>query len=641
MQTKNRILGVVNGAINLAPGFDGDNVVSRAPSRPNPNNMVTAALTGGGAGGGASMSVNGFWASNYQYMMTGIIPADPNLIDTSTLALMYRDMYLFDNTAGSAVDIQSHFPYSDWELRGLNDKELLPFQETLDRLNIRQMMPLISVAHLTDGFFCGSLIFDPRNKQFIDTLIHDALSCAVTPSPFFNIDPIVKVRVGPATQQFMHDTSEYAQRYLESMPRSFIDMLKAGAFTLDPVTTLFIPRRSTTDRAYTSYLHRILPMYLIEKTLFRGTLTEAQRRQRAMTHLTAGDDKWTPTGEELNALVRAFQQAEFDPLGGWVSTRNAVQAVDIRPGGDFWKWTDMADTLVPYKLRALGISEAFMEGDTSYAAAESAYSTFLETQNSFRGDMTERIFYSKIFPLVAVTNNLYRDPKHKASAGRIVDFLFNKANRANLKIPQLHWHKELEVKGEENMMDMLEMVSEKGVPVPLKMWMAAAKVDPDALNRDLKEDGEYRRLLQKMTGKDTSFQAEQEQTMKQWQGDTDEFDYHPDQERNRGGIEEAPEPELRALLQRAGSRNTTESMSFNNRGYRKPLLARDHDSGDSWELTKSGQIRHVPSAVMPERRVRSNNQIYSIAKRADRDPNYRMELKKRNMEKTGRTKLDT
>jgi hypothetical protein len=191
MQTKNRILGVVNGAINLAPGFDGDNVVSRAPSRPNPNNMVTAALTGGGAGGGASMSVNGFWASNYQYMMTGIIPADPNLIDTSTLALMYRDMYLFDNTAGSAVDIQSHFPYSDWELRGLNDKELLPFQETLDRLNIRQMMPLISVAHLTDGFFCGSLIFDPRNKQFIDTLIHDALSCAVTPSPFFNIDPIV------------------------------------------------------------------------------------------------------------------------------------------------------------------------------------------------------------------------------------------------------------------------------------------------------------------------------------------------------------------------------------------------------------------------------------------------------------------
>ncbi|MGL2805383.1 hypothetical protein ACQJ9X_08010, partial [Helicobacter pylori] len=159
-----------------------------------------------------------------------------------------------------------------------------------------------------------------------DTLIHDALSCNVLPSPFFCIDPQVEVVTSQATQQFLHAASEYTQRYLDSMPQSFVNQLRDGSFTLDPVTMLYVARRSTTDRANTSYLHRILPMYLIEKTLFRGTLTEAQRRQRAMTHLMAGDDKWTPTGEELNALVRTFQQAEYDPLGGWVSTRTAVQA---------------------------------------------------------------------------------------------------------------------------------------------------------------------------------------------------------------------------------------------------------------------------------------------------------------------------
>ncbi|HEH8886035.1 TPA: hypothetical protein SH447_004551, partial [Salmonella enterica] len=346
------------------------------------------------------MSVNGFWSSNYQYMMTGILPADPSLIDTSTLKLFYRDMYLFDSTAGSAVDIQSSFPFSDWELRGLTEAELQPFHDTLARLNIRQMLPLISTAYLVDGFFCGSMVFDPRSRQFMDTLIHDALSCNVLPSPFFCIDPQVEVVTSQATQQFLHAASEYTQRYLDSMPQSFVNQLRDGSFTLDPVTMLYVARRSTTDRANTSYLHRILPMYLIEKTLFRGTLTEAQRRQRAMTHLMAGDDKWTPTGEELNALVRTFQQAEYDPLGGWVSTRNAVQAIDIRPGGDFWRWYDTADVLVPYKLRAMGISEAFMEGDTSYAAAESAYSSFLETQNAYRQYLTDSIFYSKIFPLV-------------------------------------------------------------------------------------------------------------------------------------------------------------------------------------------------------------------------------------------------
>ena len=626
MYSKQRILGVTNGSINVMTAAQGNNIVQRAV--PRSQNQVTAALGLSSMSGANSLSVNGFWQSNYQYYMTGIIPADPHLIDTSTLSLFYRDIYLFDNTAGSSVDIQSHFPFSDWELRGLEEKELQFYEEALDRLNLRQMMPTISVAHLTDGFFCGSLVFDPRTKQFMDTLIHDALSCAVIPSPFWGIDPTINVRVGQATQQFMHDTSEYARQYLDMMPPQFIDMLKSGAFTLDPVTTLFVPRRSTTDRAYTSYLHRILPMYLIEKTLFRGTLVEAQRRQRAMTHVTAGDDTWTPTGEELHALVSQFQQAEFDPLGGWVSTRNAVQAVDIRPGGDFWKWTDMADILVPYKLRALGISESFLSGESSYAAAESAYSTFLETMSSYREDLTDRVFYSKLFPLIAVVNDLYIDPKQRAKTGKIVNFLFNKANRANLKMPQLHWHKELEAKGEENMMELLEMASEKGVPIPLKMWMAAAKIDPDALVRDLDEDQVLRQRLEKFTGKDTSHEGE------------DQFSHEFDDDDHEREIDNPDEPELSALIERTAQPTSMSANLALQRGYRKPLLARDFgDSGDAWTLTKTGRVRHVPSIASADRRNKTHDQIMKIARRVENDENYRVQLRKANLQKLGRDTL--
>jgi hypothetical protein len=632
MFSKQKILGVNGKSFNIAPQNGNSSLVARAAPR---KTQVNAALSSFGPGqGGASMSINGFWQSNYQYYMTGLIPGDPHLIDTSTLALFYRDIYLYDNTAGSAVDIQAHFPFSTWELRGLEEKELQPFNDTLERLNLQQMMPFISTAHLTDGFFAGSLVFDSKSKQFIDTLIHDALSCSVMPSPFFNIDPEINVRVGQATQQFMSNSSDYVRRYLAQMPTQFVDMLKSGAFTLDPVTTLFVPRRTTTDRAYTSFLHRILPMYLIEKTLFRGTLVEAQRRQRAMTHLTAGDDLWTPTGEELNTLVREFQSAEFDPLGGWVSTRNSVQAQDIRPGGDFWKWTDMADILVAYKLRALGISESFLSGDASYAAAESAYSTFLESMNSFRTDMTDRVFYSKIFPLVAVSNDLYKDPRNKAKAGRIVDFLFNRTNRNNLKMPQLHWHKELEAKGEENMAELLDHASDKGVPIPLKMWMAAAKIDPDALLRDLDEDQELRKKLAKYTGKDTTHEGEDDAP--------DEFE-DGDEGIGRGhrGGEDAEEvgSEYAALRKRADTQFTTEPLEYR-RGYRKPLLARDFgDSGDTWTLTKTGKVKHIPSIAQATARNRANQRIMQISSKADKDPNYREELKKRNQEKLGRTTL--
>jgi len=628
MFAKSRILGVNGGTLSFA-GNDAPSIASTSKRGYTAGTKVTASAMGGYGGGGASMSTNSFFQSSYQYYMTGILPADPHLIDTSTLALFYRDIYLFDNTAGSAVDIQSTFPFSDWELRGLPENELEPFNTALERLNLKTMMPFLSTAYLTDGFFCGSLIFDPRSKQFIDTLIHDALSVAAIPSPFYNIDPTINVRVGQAAQQFMHDTSEYARRYLDAMPRDFIEMLKSGAFTLDPVTTMFIPRRSTTDRAYTSYLHRILPMYMIEKTLFRGTLVEAQRRQRAMTHVTAGDDTWTPSPQELNALVGAFQQAEMDPMGGWISTRSAVQSNDIRPGGDFWKWTDMADILVPYKLRALGISESFLSGEASYAAAESAYSTFLESMNAYRTGLSERVFYSKLFPLISVVNNLYKDGTNKAKTGKIVEFLFNKSNRSNLKMPQLHWHKELEAKGEENMAELLETASQKGIPIPLRMWAAAAHIDMDSLLRELKEDSALRQELAKYTSKDTSHEGE---------GDLPEQGHEFDDDEGGGGAREETNAGFKQLLGRVHPNLPTQSLVHGHPSYKQPLLARDFgDSGDNYGLTKTGKIKYMPNAKNLNKQM--NDNILKIASKADKDPHYREQLRRKNLEKLGRTTL--
>jgi len=645
MFSKSRILGVNGKSINVQSHYPGQSLIASKARAYNAgeSHQVTAGL-GSGSIGPASASVQGFWASSYQYWTTGIIPADPHLIDTSTLALFYRDIYFFDNVAGACVDIKARFPYSKFDLRGLEDKEMQPFHDAIEQLNLGQMMPLIATAHMVDGFFCGSLVFDSRTKRFLDVLLHDALSCAVIPSPFYNIDPTINVRVGQATQQFMHDTSEYARRYLNSMPSQFIDMLRSGAFTLDPVTTMFVPRRSTTDRAYTSYLHRILPSYLIEKTLFRGTLVEAQRRQRAMTHLTAGDDTWTPTGEELLALVEQFQAAEYDPLGGWVSTRNAVQAVDLRPGGDFWKWTDMSDILTPYKLRALGVSEALLSGDASFASAESAYSTFLETCNADREDMTERVFDWKIFPLVAVTNNLYKDASKRSNHNDIVDFLFNRNNRANLKMPTLHWRKSLEAKGEENMAELLQMASDHNIPIPIKMWLAATHIEPEELLRDLEEDKRLREKLEAFTGKDMSYEAEQE-AQERMQGaggeaggggEDTEFNDEDSYSEDRGTT---GEPERRE----AGVINgpiTTQAMKNMIQGRRVPLLAREFgDTSDSFELTKTGKIRHVPSIVAAGRRQRMDDMTMKIARKADKDPHYRESLKRRNAEKLGKTRI--
>jgi hypothetical protein len=599
MFPRNRVTGVQGGKIRTEMRAPEISSYSSGRKYAEAKTEVRAELGGfGQSGAGNSLSVNSYWASQYQYYFTGLIPAEPGYADTSQLALFYRDIYQNDATAGSVVDIQSSFPFSDFDLRGLEEDQLKVYRESLDQLNVLRMMPIMSTAYLVDGFFCGSLVFDPQTKRFLDTLVHDALQCQVVPSPFFNQMPTISVLTSNATNELLISDSQFNREYLSSLPQSFIELLKQGQFTLNPISTLFVGRRNLTDRAYMSFLHRILPMYLIEKTMFRGTLVEASRRQRATTHLTAGDDVWTPTGEELQALVAQFQQAEFDPLGGWVSTRNAVQVNDIRPGGDFWKWTDMADILVGYKLRALGTSESFLSGESSYAAAESAYNVFLESQDTYRRHLTNAVFDSTLFPLIAVANNFYKEgtpAEARVKRNQVSKYLMHSKNRANLSMPQLVWHKSLEAKNEENTFEMLEQASEKGVPIPLKAWMAAAGLNVETLLKDLKADNDLRSRIKKFTGKDTGHESEEQ-------------------------VEAAFRPTVQSIKSGAIGRRS--------------LLGRNFGEPEMFTIGKTGKQEHIFHNSRGKMRD-YNAVIAKIANRMETDKEYRLKVAKANVDRLG------
>lgn len=494
MFARHQVLGVANGRVITKPYEQQAISAAAAPKKYELNADIYDTLNTLSSSPAASGSINFFAASNYQFYMTGIIPATPDIVDQSMMSLFYRDIYLYDAVGGCAVNIQSSFPFSDWELRGLEDAQLKIYNDALERIGIQDLLPRISTAYLVDGFYAGSLVFDEEQKQFMDILSYDGLQCQVIPSPFNNIDPEITVHTSGMMQQFLQNHSQYVDKYLSEMPRGFIELLSNENFVLDPISSLFIGRKCLLDRSYTSYLQALLPTYLIEKTLFRGTLTEAQRRQRATTHIQAGDDTWVPTAAELLALVQQFQMSENDPNGAWVATRNAIQTQDIRPAGDFWKWTDTADQLMSMKLRALGISEAFLSGDATYSSSESAYSTFIETVNAYREHLTNKIFYSKIFPLIAVVKGLYKEGA-KNTCDNVTDFLFNITNRQDLLMPTLHWHKELEAREEESQFDTLTQLSELGIPIAIKTWISAAGIDYEALVRDLKEDEDVRQQL--------------------------------------------------------------------------------------------------------------------------------------------------
>lgn len=520
---------------------------------------------------------------SFTFMMTGIVPENEDM-----LRRYYRDIYLYDTVCGSCVDIMSAFPFSEYTLTGGETKQLEKFEESLFRINIRSLMPEISVNHMVDGAFCGTLVFNYNEKVFTDVLLHDLDRCRIDPTPFYSADPKITVINDEMVKRFLSNDDAYSRALQQTFSPQFIAALKSDAYELNPITTLFVPRRTLTSKPYVSALKRALPIYLLEKQLYRGTLVEAHKRQRAMFHVTAGDDTWEPTPEELDALTSLFQQAELDPLGAIITTRNGVASQELRQGGDFWKWTDAADSLVSYKLRALGISEAFLSQDANFSNAETALSVFLENLDAYRTFLTYKVIYNKIFPVISYHNGFYQAGKEsrKGSMGKAL-YLIN--NQSDLVIPKLVWHKKLAAKSDKDPFDVLEKLTEKDIPIPLRMWLAAGEVDYDSLVHELEEDKAIREAISKFSGTRVGY------------GDD-----------NQGGIEEAKLKVLSTLL---GKRK------------KKPLLSRDFGSMSEIKgKTKTGKDRVIFDQVAANQQA---NKVIAQTIKKFNDPNYRASIKAR------------
>lgn len=553
---------------------------------------VSANMLNSSPGNASVMQMGG---PSFSTFLSGFVP-DQN---EAALTPHYREIYYYDSVGGATVDLLSTFPFSDFTLVGLESKELFAFSESMSRMNMRLLFQEISNAYLVDSSFIGTLLFDSKAKAFQDVLIHDFRSASFSSQPFHALDPVITVDSSYQLQNFLNTASPYTQGLLGSYPQALLDKYASGPVVLDPLTTLFLPRKSLREKVSTSYLKRLLPVYLLEKTLYRGTLMETARRQRSTTHIMAGDENWVPTDAEMGAILGEFQRTDLDPLGAWIITRNGLQVQDVRIAGDFYKWTDTFDTLTPFKLRALGISEAFLSGDASFATAEAAISVFLENAEAYRQVMTYRMFTSKIFPILAVLHGLYRDSSKVSDNSTNEGLMKNISNQRNLKIPTVRWHKSLEGRDQASQWDMLEKLSEKGFNVPMKMLAAAAGVDITSLLTEMEEDIEVRKSLNAMNQRieNEAPSTKEDHSNQQPGGNEDRMEF--------------------SALPHTASSNVRRKV---------PLLSREFDqSKPIGILSKSGKVLHAVTNESSHHR-RINDKIVKAMQTLS-DPHHRKQVR--------------
>lgn len=408
---------------------------------------------------------------------------------------IYRDMYWHDPVCGSAVDMFSTLPFSEFSLGGAPDKYLDPYREAIEVLNARTIFPELSIDYKVTGGFCGSMLYNKAKGKFVDLMTHRMDYIDVHPLFAYGRDPIITLELDPRMRETLQLESPRINRLKENVGEEFFNRLLTDRLELDPIGTIFLPRKTFTYSGPTSYFKRVLPLWLIEKNLYRGTLIESSRRQRGIMHLQIGDgDQWEPAPEDFEQIANMFNNADADPIGAIVATRLGVAVDELRQGGDFWKVTDVWNETTFVKMRALGISEAFLSGDASYANMEGSLTVFVESIRAYRDMLTRRFFYDKVFPLVSVMQGYTMNKK-----GRIVrkdglmqqdseDILRTMNDGSKLFIPSVHWAKQLRPEADQQYMEMLRQLQDMGVPVPLRALAAAGGFNLDALLMNKEED---------------------------------------------------------------------------------------------------------------------------------------------------------
>lgn len=440
--------------------------------------------------------------------------------DRTSINRIYTDIYYHDTIGGAAVDLLSTLPWSDFTLSGIPDPKYLEiFAKSIDNLYLKTLLPEISIDYLVYGAFIGVLNFDENDRIFSSIMPQENSSCEIIELPVYGNDPLIDITIPKHIINLLQSAKrdKRLEKILNQIPDFFLKASKSGKISINPGNALYIPRRtiSTTARG-TSYFRRILMLHILEKALLRGTIENAYKRQRGILQIRCGTEEWEPSSEELSSIVQMFISADMDPTGAIVATREGIEPNYLGGAQDFWRYDEIYDFLTNAKLKALSLSESLLSADANYNTLDASLTIFLDQLRMYREMITRKIFFNKIFPVIAVTNDLKKSKQERLeTTGKYNNRLIALANNeyeiicdsknivpdifdVNLNeyhIPRINWYKALKPEADRDYMEILTTLAEKGVPITLRQFAAAGGVSLSELLNSLDDDIELRKKV--------------------------------------------------------------------------------------------------------------------------------------------------
>ena len=440
--------------------------------------------------------------------------------DDVGIRALCRDMYYHDPICGGAVDIYSKLPFGDFSLSGLPEKEMLyKFYESLSSMRVKTLMPSMAVDYFVDGAATGAMNFDKERKIF-DTYIPLNLDdVTLHHIPLYGITPLMDVKFPDDYRRvFGKKGDPRITKIIEELPEMLRKpFTQGGMLELLPDNSIYIPRTSRSyHRRGVSIFHRLIPYWILEKALLRGTIAMAYRRQRGILVIQMGSDLWQPTVEDMQAHINEVILADRDPHGAVIAMRPDIAFQEIRDGNAFWKHSDTVDQYNQLKMKALGISDAAFSGESSVGDAQSIMSIFNQQLRTTREELVRSFLYERAFPIISRENDYRKEDKFiETSSFRDDDESFMRREAVQMRknkdgmysitaadesdaqyhIPSLNFHNSLRPEASAEYMQNLQTLTALGVPIPLRTIVASAGLSVGDILAGEDEDVDLRKAF--------------------------------------------------------------------------------------------------------------------------------------------------
>lgn len=444
---------------------------------------------------------------------------------------LMTQIYTYDTIAGPAVDLYSELPWSTFELAGIEDRRVLQtYQDALSNLKLEIYLPTISTNYLVYGRMCLHLLFDTTQGVWSNMILHNDDDLRITPVPFLNEDPIVDFVPSKQIIEFINSKDERSDVYRQYLSEELVEQIRSGnAIPLDPANTLYLPRkRLANDYLGTSIFSRIIGLVILERALFNASTAKAQRGAGAIRLLKVGsqgigEDAWVPTDDEVDELVRSLMIAEEDPVGSIIGVKTQDITIETVAGAGneaLWRISDEVEYIQNAKFKALGISEAMLNGDATYNNMEQALSIFLDKIRTFRDFMTRKIIIEKVLEPIAKAHGFYAKKQKGFQTANVhrkgIKTTIRDTSDADLILPTIQWSKPLEPRMDQTLIELYRTAEEVGLPISMRKIAIAVGSNIQEILAEAEEDLEIRKKLSRINKERAKLKAEGE-------GGEDEF----------------------------------------------------------------------------------------------------------------------